>query len=178
LKTCTKCKTNKLESQFGVDRGTKDGLHYWCKQCNSKNTLLTYHAKSANEKKIFNSKRHARRMEINPESKVASDRRYYEKHKLRIRTDQGARAYGLTREQYVEYRSRPCEICGQHKIDGRPGTGMCVDHDHVTGKLRGTLCMHCNRAIGLLKDSSEILRKAADYLDRYRGLHPRVVETS
>jgi hypothetical protein len=40
-----------------------------------------------------------------------------------------------------------------------------IDHCHATGKVRGLLCEVCNRAIGLLKDSPEMLRRAADYLE-------------
>ena len=39
-----------------------------------------------------------------------------------------------------------------------------VDHDHVTGKVRGVLCMPCNTGIGLLGDSIEGLERAVDYL--------------
>ena len=33
-KKCSKCKQIKAISEFYKDRGSKDGLHYWCKQCN------------------------------------------------------------------------------------------------------------------------------------------------
>lgn len=42
-----------------------------------------------------------------------------------------------------------------------------VDHDHVTGKVRGLLCRHCNIAIGLLQDSSTVVSSAAAYLGRH-----------
>ena len=51
-----------------------------------------------------------------------------------------------------------CAICGQTNP-------RCVDHDHVTGKVRGLLCMACNFSIGVMKDSPERLRKAASYLE-------------
>ena len=56
-----------------------------------------------------------------------------------------------------------CAICGAPK--GRHGTfRLVVDHDHVTGAIRGLLCDRCNRAIGLLGDSVETLTRAAAYL--------------
>ncbi|CAA0134581.1 Uncharacterised protein [Mycolicibacterium vanbaalenii] len=43
---------------------------------------------------------------------------------------------------------------------------LCVDHDHDTGRIRGLLCNDCNLAVGYGK-SSEALRAAAEYIDRY-----------
>ena len=43
---------------------------------------------------------------------------------------------------------------------------MCIDHDHETGFVRGILCSLCNTLLGHAKDDPEILRKAAEYLDR------------
>ena len=35
--------------------------------------------------------------------------------------------------------------------------------------MRGLLCEGCNRGIGLLRDDPDLLRRAADYIDRFRG---------
>jgi hypothetical protein len=43
-----------------------------------------------------------------------------------------------------------------------------VDHDHVTGKVRGLLCNTCNVALGALQDSEELLIKAAGYIARHK----------
>lgn len=41
-----------------------------------------------------------------------------------------------------------------------------VDHDHKTGKLRGILCDHHNRGLGIFKDNPKCLRSAAEYLEK------------
>jgi len=75
------------------------------------------------------------------------------------------RSYGITLEEYdvmYEQQKGVCAICSL------PQTGraerLCVDHNHETGKVRGLLCSHCNRGIGLLKDDYRILNRAASYL--------------
>lgn len=54
-----------------------------------------------------------------------------------------------------------CYICRSFPPDDMR---LAVDHDHQTGGVRGLLCLRCNRAIGLLDDSPELLLRAAAYL--------------
>lgn len=63
-----------------------------------------------------------------------------------------------------------CQICGnEEKSVTRHGKDkmrlLSIDHDHETGMIRGIICSNCNRAIGLMGDSVELLRKAALYLE-------------
>ena len=54
-----------------------------------------------------------------------------------------------------------CAIC-QTAFDGRTPH---VDHDHVTNRIRGLLCMGCNQGLGLFKDSKSIIEAAKRYLE-------------
>ncbi len=42
------------------------------------------------------------------------------------------------------------------------------DHDHETGKYRAVLCHACNVGLGMLQDKPWLLRKAAEYIERFR----------
>jgi hypothetical protein len=41
---------------------------------------------------------------------------------------------------------------------------LVVDHCHASGSVRGLLCHNCNRALGLPKDSDEVLQRAISHL--------------
>ena len=45
-----------------------------------------------------------------------------------------------------------------------------IDHDHKTGQIRGLLCDGCNKGIGFLKESEEILQNVNDYLNHYSSI--------
>lgn len=73
------------------------------------------------------------------------------------------RVYGLTEQQYNELDEGFCPVCLRPWSDNvRP----VVDHDHVTGFVRGILCFFCNhRVVGRHRDGN-MLHRAADYLLR------------
>lgn len=43
---------------------------------------------------------------------------------------------------------------------------FCVDHNHLTGEVRGLLCTKCNVALGLVADNKNHLLALIDYLSR------------
>lgn len=79
------------------------------------------------------------------------------------------RRYGLTVQDYEAMLRRQgfrCAICGTEEC--ATGRNLAVDHCHTTGKVRGLLCANCNRGIGSLKDSEELLQRAIEYLQAGR----------
>lgn len=81
--------------------------------------------------------------------------------------------YGLTREDaeaaYTTTRNPAsrCDGCGGLLIiPGRKFKAGHVDHDHVTARVRGFLCHHCNITLGHVKDNPTTLRRLAEYLER------------
>lgn len=70
-----------------------------------------------------------------------------------------ASRYGISIADARELRSgdAACDICNrQHKLE--------VDHNHITGKVRGVLCSRCNGALGQFCDDIEMLKKGIIYL--------------
>jgi hypothetical protein len=80
------------------------------------------------------------------------------------RTYYARKKFGLTLAEFDEMQSRPCEICG---ITGKK-IRMCVDHCHVTGKVRDTLCTRCNVGIGMFQDDMQRVQSAVKYLRKHQ----------
>ncbi len=78
------------------------------------------------------------------------------------------RLYNLTPEVYDEMLARQGYLCAG--CGGAPTARdkFFVDHDHVTGKVRGLLCHHCNVSIGMAKDDPAVLEKLAAYLRSHK----------
>lgn len=95
--------------------------------------------------------------ELTPEQK--------EKRRLAARASHLMRTYGITLEQYnelLEKQDHKCPICDRHEDEFK--THLAVDHDHVTGEIRGLLCNHCNhRVLGRNRDPAKI-KRMFDYL--------------
>ena len=75
----------------------------------------------------------------------------------------------ITYEQYLQLfldQKGSCAICKTSV--NQFNKGMCVDHCHETGKIRGLLCTDCNRGIGSLKDNLELLKQAVTYLEKHK----------
>ena len=76
------------------------------------------------------------------------------------------RVYGLSGEQYEEMVRRQkglCKICGQAP-DKR---GLCVDHDHITGDVRGLLCIRCNLLLGFVESDGKPIAEMIDDINKY-----------
>jgi len=70
--------------------------------------------------------------------------------------------YGLTIEEHtnmIEAQGNRCKICNEEMSTPH------VDHDHITGKVRGLLCPNCNTGLGKFKDSVPNLLRAVAYLE-------------
>lgn len=98
---------------------------------------------------------------------------YYspEKRSAYSRAHNLARKFNLTPDDYDALLAKQggvCAICAQvetHKYPSGKPKDLAVDHDHITGKVRGLLCFNCNQGVGRFQNSPERLRCAAAYLE-------------
>lgn len=80
------------------------------------------------------------------------------------------RTYGLTQEEWgrlIVLQGDACAVCKTTQ-PGNRGERWHIDHDHVTGQVRGLLCHMCNVGIGNLRDDPQIMMAAARYVAAHR----------
>lgn len=77
--------------------------------------------------------------------------------------------FGITKDDFLEMMKKQedrCAICRIHVSEYKTRKRFSVDHDHVTGKVRGLLCGLCNTMLGQAQDNPEVLRAAITYLGK------------
>jgi len=142
IKTCNKCGEQKEIIFFVKGKKYKDGYRNVCKRCHT-DYMIIYYKENDNQRKIKN--------------KINSGKDYnWKRHKI-------------TKEAYEEMLQKYNNKCYACKIND----AINIDHNHnccpsarSCGKcIRGILCHNCNTALGLTKDSKEILNKLIKYLE-------------
>lgn len=89
--------------------------------------------------------------------------KYRIKHPETLRSYKLKTKYGISISEYEElYKSQngKCFLCESKD-------NLCIDHNHISGKVRSILCKKCNTALGMVNDNSLLLRKMADYIERH-----------
>ena len=149
-KVCTKCGKPKPLDDFWNHPTGKYGKRPRCKEC----------VGSENYEHLQN------RLAIEPS---------YNRDRVKVWSQKGDNKrrrnllgrYGITLEEYdalFAEQDEKCAVCGDGFEDSER---RALDHDHESGKVRGILHYRCNMAIGVFKDSPELCRKAAEYLEKH-----------
>jgi hypothetical protein len=163
VKRCKVCGELKPLDDFYKAAGMRDGYRSDCKVCN-----LAARA----ERYADDPQKHIDRVQAWREANPEHLRDYMREYRSRPERKRAAREghlrrkYGITLEDYeatLEAQGGGCKICGDPPPEGG---SLHVDHDHVTGKIRGLLCFRCNNAIGDLRDDVDLIYRMLDYLDR------------
>lgn len=177
-KECRLCHTiNPIEKY--LKRPTKknpDNRRNECLECRNKKCKEYYHlnpdrcreytarwmrkhtGNESNEDRIrkWQAERYKRTRKDNPEWKAKS----YAATRRQI-----FRRFSITEDEYkamVLGQGNLCAICRGEKDPKREWN---IDHDHVTGKVRGLLCRGCNTALHKLEQDATWGQKALDYLN-------------
>lgn len=118
---------------------------------NKKETLAAYYLKNRKAIRAYQSKYHKTHKRI---------RSLIESRNSNLRYN-----YGISLVQYEEIlalQDGRCRGCQKHQREFKKS--LCVDHNHITGDIRGLLCVRCNRILGLCFDNKNTLSNLIDYL--------------
>ena len=125
---------------------------------------MTKMLKDLNYIRERNRKKMAAWRAANPEkARAANKRRKPTKAQIKA---WNLKRYGLTIagfEAMWEGQARGCAACGSPCLGKREPV---VDHCHATGRVRALLCLPCNTALGLLKESPERMRALIAYIEK------------
>lgn len=115
---------------------------------------------------------HKKWVKAHPEQVKAHTKRSRERRTEANRADQLRNKFNLTLQEYETLliaQNGVCALCHRPervRVAGKVRR-LSVDHDHVTGKVRGLLCMRCNTLLGYADEAVETLLRAVDYLKRH-----------
>lgn len=162
-KLCRRCNTEKPLSDFRKASKEKDGYQYSCKKCSNEDTKKWRKKNYELEKERARIRRHS-----NLDKHNATTRRWRENNPDKVKALHLKKKYNLTLDQwnsmFLEQQGK-CKVCETHQDNLEKE--LAVDHCHKTGKIRGLLCVRCNRAIGLLEDRIDLLEKSINHLRQY-----------
>jgi hypothetical protein len=136
-----------------------------CTKCGEQKPLSEFH-KNKNSKDGFT--------RMCGSCSTTQSREWYRKNPHVKRNANLLREYGISLETFENMKAKQHGKCAICKNEFKNSIDTCVDHNHKTGQVRELLCNHCNRAIGLLKESTDILKSALLYVEKYNlGIGPK-----
>jgi hypothetical protein len=184
-KICKSCFKEKSINNFYKKREYIDGRYSRCIECcKSKVYIIPYNSyvdtglKTCSGCKVekpitdFN-KRNNRTSGITSKCKKCIIKVFKNRSHISLKNTELKHSYGINLDEYnliLESQKGCCKICNIHYSEfiNKKKKYLCVDHCHDKGTIRGLLCDKCNRGIGLLNDSLEILNSAINYLRKYK----------
>lgn len=156
---CSGCQQHLTLSSFGKDKYRSSGLTSKCKKC--RNAVgKKWCLENPDKVKEINNKNKVKRKEYYSQPDV----------KLKYRKAWVERTFNIPYSEYermYDEQGGVCAVCKQPETSVK-NEHLSIDHCHDTGIVRGLLCNNCNRGIGLLKDSYEVLKNAVDYLFNFK----------
>jgi len=150
-------------------RGPNKVIQLICEECNASYTLRRLPGKN---KRLLCAK--CRKIENDSVSK-RKNAQYYKKPEYRRKAREWRlkNIYGIDQSIYdtlFDQQNGVCAIC-KRSMKSDNSEYLVVDHDHLSGKIRGLLCDKCNRALGAFKEDPVALQNAIVYLVKSSNDH-------
>ena len=160
LGNCAAEKNPQPEENFAKDKKRKDGLTPHCKSCLKvfRDTNKEQRNETIKKWRLAHPEKMMEYRRKDAQKNLERTKKWRAKNRLKF-------LYGISNEDWKSMFDRQdgkCAICLTHAKDLQ--RGLCVDHSHLTNKIRGLLCHTCNKAIGLLKDDTKLLERSISYL--------------
>lgn len=137
LKTCTKCREQKWDSEFSKDKNYSDGFKTWCKDCRNNHQQMCRQ----------NNPKYTRINLLKSKYGIT-----IEDYEMMLKSQNGVCVICGQPETQKDKNS---------KIQP-----LSVDHCHKPFKIRGLLCCKCNNMLSNARDNIEILKRAIKYLEK------------
>jgi Recombination endonuclease VII len=158
-KNCRICGVWKPLDEFHRATGMRDGHRNECKPCFRGLAKARYDSAAAVA-------RATQWRKDNPErfQKWQAEYRARPERKRKMRDLYYRRTFGISADEFdalLAGQSGGCAICGS--VPEREAS-FHLDHDHLSGAIRGILCLSCNQALGHFRDDPTVLQRAADYV--------------
>lgn len=167
MKTCSSCKIEKPLSEYYIVKGKPA---FYCKSCRKEKDLRNYHQNGYGEKLRQRRKQRldfyrARDRQYTKDNPASAKGKLLKKYWAHLTKSEALLEY----KRLLESQGGVCAICSKpetctYKNNPNKIRDLCVDHCHVTGKVRGLLCDNCNVLLGRAKDDAKVCELAAVYL--------------
>jgi hypothetical protein len=145
MKCCKYCNIEKDTTEFYTSSRHTDGFLHKCKECSNKYIRERYRK--------------------NPEIYKLTNQRHHNKYPNAKKKNSIKSIYNISLDEYQDIlvkQNNSCAICLTHRDSFKKE--LDIDHCHIKNIVRGILCPSCNKALGLFKDSEDILKSALQYL--------------
>lgn len=169
-KQCKDCGEVRCIGDFPI-RNRKGYRSRYCRPCLNQRK---YAWAAANKDKVRESRKKIRRDYHRPgyykgneyirQIKIRNAKKWNEAHPERMREWKMSwkmKKYNISADEYtalLESQGGVCAICHKPEtVKSRHGKvqNLAIDHDHITGKVRGLLCFRCNTTLGVWEKNAD-----------------------
>jgi hypothetical protein len=187
-KFCRDCGFSRPVADFSVNRRSRDGLAFYCRDHLAERAARSREARRASPVRYRSRPRNVVVPagskwcpdcgEVKPQTEFARSRAsnsgiasyclpcHNARGKRSIEKRGGSRTYHLSRRYGISTDEADIMLEAQGGLCSicKAAPAAHVDHDHATGAVPALLCFNCNGGLGQFKDDPDVLRAAAEYV--------------